>query len=85
MEAEAEVVAMKPHGDNVCLLVYVEDVHMTEFDHFKDNSSCETIRDVIAYKQWFVPKKKVAREILNVNVIGCVNPNAAQLPVRFLR
>ena len=76
---------MKPHGDNVCLLVYIEDVHLTKFARFNDNSSCETIKDIIAYKQWFAPKKKVFREIMNVNIIGCINPNASKLPPRFLR
>jgi hypothetical protein len=38
---------MRPHIDGVSILVYIEDLHLSNFDSFSDNSAVESIRDLI--------------------------------------
>ena len=59
------------------MLVYVEDVHLSHFDQFDDNSAAETLRDLLYYKRWYSTKKQSMRKVTGVNVMGCFNPHYA--------
>jgi len=37
MEWDQEVVKMRPAADEIKVLFYIEDVHLTQFDSFQDN------------------------------------------------
>ena len=69
---------MKPCGNGSCLLVYIEDVHLTNFDEFQDNSAAETLRDLIEYKRWFSTRKRSVRKVESVNLISCLNIKYAE-------
>jgi len=38
---------MRPEGPNTHVLFYIEDLHMAQYDKFDDNTTGETIRDLI--------------------------------------
>jgi len=70
------------------ILIYMEDLHLSHFDGFQDNSAAETLRDLIHYKRWFSSKKQSMRKIQKVNVVSCVNPaftSPSKLSKRLLR
>ncbi len=48
---------MRPEGPNTHVLFYIEDLHMAQYDKFDDNTTGETIRDLIQYSEWFSSKK----------------------------
>ncbi len=77
MEWDQETVKMRPAAEETKILFYIEDVHLTEFDKFKDNCSGETLRELIQYQQWFSSKKGEMRSVEDVNFIGCYNTKSA--------
>jgi hypothetical protein len=88
MEEEQELRKMYPKGGHNNLLVYVEDLHMTRFDDFNDNTAAETLRELITNKEWYNNKKQSLRHVDNVNVIACLNTDNImphKVPDRLLR
>ena len=53
-----KLVPMKPIGEGQKILFYIEDLHLSSYDKFSDNSTAETLRDLIETKTWFSSKKR---------------------------
>ncbi len=58
-----QLVPMKPIGEGQKILFYVEDLHLSSYDKFSDNSTAETLRDLIETKTWFSSRKRSIRYV----------------------
>ena len=72
---EAGPKIMRPTGEHVSLLVYMEDLHLTSFDTFGDNPTAETLRELVARRQWYSSQKKSHRRVEQVNLMACMTTN----------
>jgi len=76
MEKRSDSKKLRPLGSaNSKLLVYLEDLHLTWIDNYKDQPALEALRDYLISKTWFSVRKRGIRQIEDVNFITCLDSN----------
>lgn len=81
-------IIIRPFGDANKLLIYIEDIHMSRFDQFQDNSTVEALRDLLSGKIWYSSRKKSLRRVEDVNLVACMGSScemSQKISSRFLR
>ena len=68
---------LRPHLDNK-LIVYVEDLHLSNTDLYGDQSAVETIRDYLTQKAWLSSRKRRLRDIEDLSFFACMATNAPE-------
>jgi hypothetical protein len=79
---------VRPFGDSNKLLIYIEDIHMSSYDQFQDNSTVEALRELLTGKIWYSSKKKSLRRVEDVNLVACMGSNceiSEKISSRLLR
>ena len=78
---------MKPPGEEGKLIVYLEDLQMSQIDKYNDAPGLEVVRDLLTTSEWYSTIRKSHRVIDDTNLIACIDNHSEQylkVPSRLL-